>query len=126
VDLERFSRHSHGGVRCTYCHTAITGIPHAERLPPVQCARCHGHEVQDYATSVHGIARKLGKEHAATCASCHGKAHDIVGQRDPASKVAKKNMEATCGACHPKDFLAKLNTHLPRRASRMGLKKAPE
>lgn len=123
VDLEKFSKHSHGGVRCTYCHTAITALPHPEKLPAVQCARCHDHEVQDYATSVHGVARKQGKEHAPTCSTCHGKVHDIVGKRSPASKVAKKNMESTCGSCHEPGFLAKLTTHLPRRASKMGVQK---
>jgi hypothetical protein len=123
VNLEVFAKRSHGGVPCTYCHTAITGLPHPDKMPPVLCARCHDHEVQDYATSVHGVARKMGKNHAATCSSCHGKAHDIVGRRDPASRVAKKNMEATCGTCHEPGFLAKLTTHLPRRASKMGVQK---
>ena len=124
VNLEQFGRRSHGGVRCTYCHTAITELPHPEKLPAVLCARCHDHEVQDYATSVHGVARKRGNEHAPSCAACHGKAHDIVGRRNAASRVARKTMDATCGACHTKDFLAKLDTHLPRRVSRMGLKGA--
>ncbi len=125
VDLEKFGKHSHGGVRCTYCHTAITEIPHPEKMPPVLCARCHDHEVQDYATSVHGVARKMGKDHAATCSSCHGKAHDIVGRRNPVSRVARKTMAETCGSCHPKDFLGKLSTHIPRRASRMNIQKPP-
>jgi len=72
------------------------------------------------------VARKQGKEHAPTCSTCHGKVHDIVGKRDPDSKVARKHMASTCGTCHPKDFLDKLTTHLPRRASRMGIKKAPK
>ncbi len=125
VDLEAFRPRAHGGLACVQCHTAITELPHPEKLPPVKCARCHAHEAKDYANSVHGLARMKGKDHAATCASCHGKAHEIVTKSDPASKVARKNMDATCGKCHDGAFLDKLNTRLPHRASRMDLKKMP-
>lgn len=58
--------------------------------------------------------------------TCHGHAHDVLPKSDPASQVARKNMDATCGKCHDQAFLAKLSTRLPHRASRMDPKKMPE
>ena len=126
VDLESFRKRTHGGLACTHCHVAIKEIPHPEKLPAVQCSRCHRHETQDYARSVHGVARLKGKSHAATCNSCHGPAHQIVAKSNPASKVARKNMNATCGKCHSKEHLAKLSTHLSSRASRMDVQPFPK
>ena len=125
VNLERFRTRAHGGggLVCVDCHTAIKAIPHDEKLPPVRCARCHRHEAEDYALSVHGKARKLGNAHAPTCTVCHGPAHEIVSKTDPESRVARRNMATTCGKCHKADFLADLEVHLPRRASRMGIQK---
>jgi len=37
---------------------------------------------------------------AANCASCHGN-HDVRPASDPASTINPKNLEKTCGACHP-------------------------
>lgn len=123
VNLERFHARSHGGLACVDCHTAIKAIPHDEKLPQVQCGRCHTQEAEDYAQSAHGLARKQGNERAPWCTTCHGPAHDIVSPRDPASKVARKHMAATCGTCHPKAFLARMDQSLPHRASRMGIQK---
>jgi len=49
----------------------------------------------------------------------------VVPRSNPASKVARKNMDATCGKCHDQVFLKKLSTRLPRRASRMDLQRMP-
>lgn len=125
INLDAFRTRTHGKLNCVTCHSAITTLPHADKLPPPQCVRCHDHEGQDYANSVHGVARKQGKDHAPTCMTCHGHAHDVVPKNNPASKVARKNMNATCGKCHDEAFLKKLSTRLPGRASRMDLKKMP-
>jgi len=119
VNLETFRKKSHGGLACTDCHTAVKAVPHAEKLPPVECARCHRHQDMDFRQSVHGQAKAKGKEHAPGCTTCHGKAHDIVGRGHAASRVARKNMAATCGACHDRPFLDKLDTRLGPRKSRM-------
>jgi hypothetical protein len=121
VNLDKFRKLTHGGLACIKCHTAIKELPHPEKLPPVQCVRCHDHQGQDYAKSVHGVARMQGKDHAATCSSCHGKAHDIVAKSNPASRVAKVNMDATCGKCHTKEHLNRLTTQLVKRKGRMNL-----
>lgn len=123
VKLERFRVHSHGGLACVDCHAAIQAIPHDEKLPLPQCGRCHPHEAEDYARSAHGVARQRGDRKAPWCTTCHGPAHDIVSTRDPASRVARAQVKATCGACHPKDFLARVDQTMPHRASRMGIPK---
>ena len=107
------------------CHTAAKSLPHPEKMTPPDCVRCHDHQGQDYANSVHGIARQKGKEHAPTCMTCHGHAHELLSRKDPASRVARKNMDATCGKCHDKAHLDKLAKNLSRRATRMDLQKMP-
>ncbi len=126
VNLEVFRTRTHGGLACIACHTAIKKLPHDDKLAPPQCVRCHNHQGQEFAASVHGKARKRGKDHAPTCSVCHGPAHDILPKNDPASRVARKNMDATCGKCHDQEHLKKLATRLPKRASRMDLQKMPE
>jgi len=121
IKLDVFRRNTHGALACVDCHRAITALPHPGKLPPPRCERCHATEVENLAASVHGTAKARGVAHTPTCASCHGPAHQIVSRNKADSKVARANMAATCGACHPADFLGKLNTHLPRRTSRMGL-----
>jgi hypothetical protein len=125
IDLAKFRTRTHGKLSCVTCHSAITTLPHAEKLPPPQCVRCHDHEGQDYAKSMHGALRKQGKDHGPTCTTCHGHAHDVVPKNHPESKVARQNVDATCGKCHEPSFLKKLSTRLPRRASRMDLSKMP-
>ncbi len=125
IDLAKFRTRTHGKLGCVTCHTAITTLPHPEKMPAPQCVRCHDHEGQDYGNSVHGVARKQGKDHAPSCMTCHGHAHDVVPKNHPDSKVARKNMDATCGKCHDQEHLKKLSTRLPKRASRMDLKKMP-
>ncbi len=123
VDLARFRSRSHGGLVCVDCHAAIRSLPHEEKLPLVRCARCHRHEAEEYDRSAHALARQRGDRKAPWCTTCHGPAHDIVSTRDPASRVARGRMAATCGTCHPAAFLARVDQSLPHRASRMGIPK---
>lgn len=55
--------------------------------------------ISSYENSVHGQAMKNGNEAAATCSDCHG-SHEMKKGSNPDSKVAKKNIAATCGRCH--------------------------
>jgi len=76
------------------------------------CGSCHKpvEITQDFAqstsktkvakTNYHGIEIKDGKVTMANCASCHGP-HKILDSEDAASAVNKKNLQATCGSCHP-------------------------
>lgn len=106
VDIVQFEKAVHGSLKCSDCHTTISAVPHADKLPKVDCRGCHADAVKAYGASVHGQAKKNGMADGATCASCHGPAHGILKADDPASKVAKKNLPDTCGSCHSNpDFL---------------------
>ncbi len=104
---------------CTGCHgehtIAAPADPASRVAPrniPKTCGACHGAEGivrahglatkrgETYADSFHGIASKFGNLEAANCASCHG-FHDVRPSSDPRSRVAKANLPATCGKCHP-------------------------
>lgn len=80
---------------------------------PRTCGTCHGdpelakrhgiavtNAYELYMDSIHGRAlAKSGLLVAANCSSCHG-FHGIRPKEDPASKVYRTNLPATCGACH--------------------------
>lgn len=99
---------AHGAASCIDCHGAMKELPHAVPLPRVDCGACHEDTVRQYAASVHGRARTGGIADAATCASCHGPAHEVLPASDKGSRVAKRNLAGTCGSCHANaDFLAR-------------------
>jgi hypothetical protein len=102
VDAATFAASVHGSLSlpCTGCHTGISAekFPHGPQKP-VECSGCHAKAVEQYSTTIHGQARTQGNVVAATCTNCHG-AHDIKRAGDPASRVHRTNLEATCGACH--------------------------
>lgn len=105
---------------CADCHTAHeirsakdpASTTYALNLPAT-CSRCHGdpaiikkghiaigNVAALYKDSIHGRAvSKSGLLVAANCKSCHG-SHDIRQKSDPASRVNRANIPATCGACH--------------------------
>jgi hypothetical protein len=110
-----------GAARCQDCHGAHDVFPTndsrslvSKRKLPATCARCHDNPmfakkigngnaaqaVRHYAESIHG--EKLlakGAVVAPSCVDCHG-GHDIAAIDDPASKVSRANVVATCGDCH--------------------------
>jgi cytochrome b subunit of formate dehydrogenase/protein-arginine kinase activator protein McsA len=106
-----------GEGSCASCHgppheIARSGTPQPGKGRSAtalrSCAACHTDAVREYESGVHAGARKRGDVEGATCLSCHGPAHKIVPSSDPASPTAKKNLAATCGACHANaDFLAR-------------------
>lgn len=101
---------------CTDCHAehkieklaGASGMKISEEV----CSRCHASErinakyeipsdrVETFFDSFHGLAARLGSATAANCASCHGW-HDVLPSSDPASRIHKSNLPATCGECHP-------------------------
>ena len=124
-----FARSAHGkalakGVleapTCTTCHGEHGILKANDPKSPVAaanvsqkvCTPCHsslrlsekyGIESNRFATfeaSFHGLAVRGGQVNVANCASCHG-SHDILPSSDPASRVSKENLVATCGKCHP-------------------------
>jgi len=96
----------HEGLDCTSCHEAIAAYPHPDPIPSPSCAACHEDAVREHARSVH--AQQKDRPDTPGCVSCHGKGHAILPPSDPASPVAKRNLAATCGACHADpEFLAR-------------------
>lgn len=106
---------------CTSCHGSAHTVhkptdPASPVYPlnlPRTCAACHAdpelakrhgipvvNAYEMYMDSIHGRAlTKSGLLVSANCSSCHG-SHGILPKKDPASKVSRANVPATCGACH--------------------------
>jgi hypothetical protein len=100
VDEEKFNASIHAKNLCTSCHTDITDLPHAETHKPVSCSQCHRIETDIYLKSDHGQAIHKGVAEAASCQDCHGKAHELLDYRNPASPVNRAHIPETCGRCH--------------------------
>ena len=105
---------------CTDCHGTHDILPSSDPASrtyhlnlPQTCERCHGNPdiikrghiaIGNVATlyndSIHGQAlTRSGLVVAPNCADCHG-GHDILRASNPASKVYRANVPATCGRCH--------------------------
>lgn len=105
---------------CTDCHGEHNILSHLDPRSPVAaknvsaqvCTPCHASvkltekyglasdRFASFADSYHGLASKAGDIEVANCASCHG-VHDIKPSTDSTSRIAPKNLAATCGSCHP-------------------------
>ncbi len=126
---EVFTKSAHGkalakGVReaptCTTCHGEHNILKANDPSSPVAaanvaqrvCTPCHSSlrlsekfdlksdAFKTFEESFHGLAVKGGQANVANCASCHG-SHEILPSSDPASRIHKDNLVATCGRCHP-------------------------
>ncbi len=126
---EAFAKSSHGkalarGVReaptCTTCHGEHHILKTDDPNSPVAaanvaqkvCTPCHSSlrlsekfdlksdAFKTFEESFHGLAVRGGQANVANCASCHG-SHEILPSSDPASRIHKDNLVATCGECHP-------------------------
>jgi cytochrome b subunit of formate dehydrogenase len=150
--VAEYARSLHGRARaagaaeaptCANCH----GNPHAlvarddpsspvhpARLPET-CGHCHANPelvtrfgipvarpLEAYRQSVHARAVAAGRA-GATCSDCHG-SHGILPASDPASKVFRPRVPATCGACH-QDIAAAYATSIHGQAAARGVRDAP-
>ncbi|MBI4667733.1 MAG: cytochrome c3 family protein [Elusimicrobia bacterium] len=89
---------------CSTCHTAHT-IRRADEdrfklAIMARCGRCHEKIAKTYFETYHGKVSLLGYAKTAKCHDCHG-AHDVYPVPDPRSRLSRKNVVATCRACHP-------------------------
>ena len=76
---------------CISCHGTHDVVQPATR--GVQfCATCHGDEVNQYNSSIHGRAHAKLNGDAPICQSCHGPAHQVVEAANPQSPVSKANL----------------------------------
>lgn len=115
-----FAKGNYAAPVCTDCHGEHKILAPKDPSSPVStlhvseqvCSPCHSSvkmsekyglptgRSKTFFDSFHGLAVKAGSKEAANCASCHGY-HDILPSSDPKSRVNKKNLAITCGACHP-------------------------
>ncbi|RJO66322.1 MAG: hypothetical protein C4523_12880 [Myxococcales bacterium] len=89
---------------CNDCHTshkvARTDMPEFKLGIMDQCGKCHEDLAKSYFDTYHGKVSELGDTTKAKCYDCHG-AHDILKPENPASRLSRQNIVATCGQCHP-------------------------
>lgn len=90
---------------CWDCHGAhdVRSVkdPDSNVHPAHVADRCLGcHDKREYLLGEHGRGVQIGgMDFAATCVSCHG-GHDIQPHAAANSRVARRNVSRTCGACH--------------------------
>src|ERR1039458_2636092 len=94
---QKLAKSAHTGLPCETCHDSHDTYPHPANIPKPVCATCHPDQSGDYASGVHGQARKNGNEGAPDCALCHGSAHELLS---PKSQEFRKAVPDTCGMCH--------------------------
>jgi cytochrome b subunit of formate dehydrogenase len=105
---------------CTHCHGEHGILSPDDPRSPVSrqhvaeqtCSPCHesatlnekyglrSGRLTTFIDSYHGLKSKAGDPLVANCASCHG-VHRILPSSDPTSSINPKNLQHTCGECHP-------------------------
>lgn len=98
-------RSVHGPLSCTDCHADVKTVPHETPPAKVECASCHPDAQAAWDNSLHARAAKNGNAQAPQCASCHGKAHDVLPASDPKSPAYHTNIPRMCGSCHGQKFV---------------------
>jgi len=113
---DAYEKYSHGGVACVDCHSTITSLPHADKLPRPACAVCHEKTAESFSRSLHSekgltCARchdaHFPQKDKKYCASCHG---NVPHGNLPSEE---KHLERlTCVACHGKVGRTEVDVHL--------------
>jgi predicted CXXCH cytochrome family protein len=101
---DKYEGASHKGVGCLDCHSSVTDLPHADKMPKPDCTRCHEKTVGLYKTDFHnrlGLAcgrchnvHFLNKEQKS-CTSCHGSVKHAAMPSKP-----RHLGSLPCLACH--------------------------
>lgn len=77
VDKTAYKNSVHGKSQCVSCHDFSKPYEPGESLNAATlsatCGKCHYEEAEAYNSSVHAA-----DENGASCADCHGNAHNIV------------------------------------------------
>jgi cytochrome b subunit of formate dehydrogenase len=94
---KKLEKSAHKGLPCDTCHESHETYPHPPNIAKPQCVNCHADQAGDYASGVHGLARKAGNEGAPDCALCHGSAHELLPPKEQAFRLSVPD---TCGMCH--------------------------
>jgi cytochrome b subunit of formate dehydrogenase len=110
VDQAKLKHSVHGGMfGCVDCHKDVKSLVHDAPPQKVTCAQCHLDAQNAYAQGMHAKTVKANGGPAATCADCHGGAHEILAPDDANSPVSHGNIPMTCGRCHGQKFLVEKN-----------------
>src|ERR1017187_1094002 len=96
------------GLVCTDCHTAheveTPKNGHFKMASDRTCGKCHADRLEHYRDTYHGKAMALGKPSTASEVAgwydCHGHP-DVQPPSNPASRLSKTHILATCQQCHP-------------------------
>ncbi|NOX38643.1 MAG: cytochrome B [Calditrichaeota bacterium] len=88
INPDRYQAAAHGEQRCVDCHQQFDPeeLPHAPRITPVNCRRCHQEISAEFARSPH--AREL------RCTSCHQDLH---------APEERRVLVQECGDCHEEE-----------------------
>ena len=111
VDDKKFQASAHSVFGCTDCHSDVKAVPHETMPATPKCATCHADQQTAYDNGYHAAALRKGDARAARCVDCHGSAHELLPASDPASRVHRTNLPATCGACHGQRFVMEASGH---------------
>ncbi|MCK4836635.1 MAG: hypothetical protein KAT17_08350 [Candidatus Aminicenantes bacterium] len=105
VDPDEWSQdvHQKKGMVCVDCHLYASPFIHfREGYIPVNCARCHPQEEEEYQKNIHLSFRPSaitpGKE-LPECYHCHT-THHVLKHDDPSASIHEDNIGDTCSACH--------------------------
>jgi cytochrome b subunit of formate dehydrogenase/uncharacterized protein with PIN domain len=106
----------HAELECTACHTAVDPkkLPHAEKLPPVECGACHTDEQAQYSASLHGRASAHGDKLAPTCKECHG-THTVRRPSEQGSPTSTMEIPKLCGQCHKEGTPVSETRNIPEK-----------
>jgi len=118
---QKLAKSAHAGLPCDTCHESHEKFPHAANIPKPVCTTCHEDQAGDYASSVHGQARKNGNEGAPDCALCHGSAHELL---PPKSQVFRASVPDTCAMCHS-EVVEQYRASVHGQALARGITQAP-
>jgi formate dehydrogenase gamma subunit len=99
---------------CTDCHGSHEILPPSNSASsvskfkvPETCGNCHGKVGEEYGSSVHGTALRMGITRSPSCTDCHG-IHTIKAKIDPASSVSQQEIaRTTCPQCHSSVILSR-------------------
>src|SRR3990170_2043670 len=114
-----FRDSGHGGGRAPGSSVSSEPVPRPPSPPCPSAEKLSSRygisieKVKGYEESFHGLSQRLGDKTVADCSSCHG-VHEIFRSSDPRSTVNMKNLQVTCGKCHPgaTENFAKGNIHV--------------
>ena len=117
----KLEKSAHAGLPCDTCHDNHDKYPHPANIPKPVCTTCHADQAGDYASGVHGLARKAGNEGTPDCALCHGSAHELL---PPKSQAFRTAVPDTCGMCHS-EVVEQYRASVHGQALAKGITQAP-